>query len=436
MRQKIAIVGGGWAGMACAVELAQYGHAVTVYEAAKQLGGRARSVNWEGLMIDNGQHLMMGAYQHTMRILNLIHGEQPPSPSLQSMPLQLINPDFHLRVRKFPAPLHLASGLLFARGLTLREKWAAIRFMQQLQALNFVLPADQSVSDLLAHHNQPTHLINKLWSPICIAALNTPLKQASAQIFCHVLRDTLTGSQRNSDLVMNRCDLNTLMADAAKNAITAVNSEVKLASKVKRISRHAEGFFLHGPDQVFTQVVIATHPVHLPSLLAELPAMDEIIAQVSAFTWQPILTLWLHFAAALKFPFPMFGLGDSSAPWAFERNDIAPGVVSLVMSAEGPHLALPAQVLRDEYLNLLTRHLGHLPTLLKWKTIIEKRATFCCTPNMKRPSNITPVEGIYLAGDYTREMDPTQAYPATLEGAIRSGARCAQLITLKLEAEN
>ena len=123
------------------------------------------------------------------------------------------------------------------------------------------------------------------------------------------------------------------------------------------------------------------------------------------------------------FPFPLLALSDGHAPWAFERNDLAPGLVAIVMSADGPHLTWPVERLRDDYLALLARALGPLPALRDWKIITEKRATWTCTPNLPRPDNATPLPGLYLAGDYTRGD-----YPATLEGAVVSGIKCARLI--------
>jgi uncharacterized protein with NAD-binding domain and iron-sulfur cluster len=124
----------------------------------------------------------------------------------------------------------------------------------------------------------------------------------------------------------------------------------------------------------------------------------------------------------------MLGLGPGQAPWAFERNDLAPGIVSVVESAEGPHLALSPEALLDSYLKQLEGVLGPLPRLLAWKAITEKRATYACTPGMARPGNITALPGLYLAGDYTAGQDPAFDYPATLEGAVRSGVKCARLI--------
>lgn len=421
---RVAIVGGGWAGIACAVELADHGVPVTLFEAARQLGGRARRVNWDGFAIDNGQHLMIGAYSETLRLLTRL-GTQT---QLERRPLQLTLPGFRLRLPKLPKPLHLGIGLLTAQGLSLHDKLAAVRFMRHLQACNFRLTIDQPVSELLAEHRQPANLTDKLWSPLCIAALNTPHTKASAQVFCNVLRDSLSGARAASDLLLNRTDLGCLLPDTATDWLSRHDCEVHLASKVEGVRRNANGFYLDGPAHAARQVVLAPHPARLPSLLANLPQLADIAQQISKFTWQPILTLWLKFSAPLAFPFPLLGLGNSQDPWAFERNDIAPGMVALVTSAEGPHLQWPAEQLRDIYLALLARRFGPLPVLLNWKTIIEKRATYTCAPGMFRPGNRTPMPGLYLAGDYTATPDPAQTYPATLEGTVRSGVECARLI--------
>jgi len=422
--KQVAIVGGGWAGIACAIELADQGVPVTLFEAAKQLGGRARRVDWDGLAIDNGQHLMIGAYRETLRLMTRLGTAQ----HLERRQLQLSMPGFLLQLPRLPKPLHLAFGLLTAHGLSLRDKLAAARFMRHLQALNFILAADQPVSELLAHQRQPKNLIEKLWSPLCIAALNTPLQQASAQVFCNVLRDSLDGTRADSDLLFNRADLGTLLADAGETYLRQRQCEIHTCSKVEAITRSNLGFHLAGPEFTATQVVLAPHPARLPALLNGLPELAGVAAQLNGYTWQPILTLWLRFAKPLPLPFPMLGLGDSHAPWVFERNDIAPGVFSLVTSADGPHLSLPAEQLRDDYLALLAARFGPLPELLAWKTITEKRATYTCTPDMPRPANRTSLPGCYLAGDYTAGADARLTYPATLEGAVRSGVECARLI--------
>lgn len=415
----VAIVGGGWAGLACAVTLADAGVSVHLHEAARQLGGRARRVDWNGIPLDNGQHLMVGAYRETLRLFTKLGTAQ----WLERRPLELSVPGFRLRLPRLPAPLNLAVGLVTAQGLSLKDKLAAARFMNALKDCAFRLPRDEAAQTLLARHHQPANLVDKLWGPLCIAALNTPLAQASAQVFCNVLRDSLAGERADSDLVLNRADLGRLLPDAATAFVELRGGAVHLRSKVASVTRQAVGFHLAGPEVSARKVVLATHPARLPALLADVPEAAERARQAAGFQWQPILTLWLRFETPLAFPFPMLGLGDGQAPWAFERNDLAPGLVSLVVSADGPHLTLDPSVLRDRYLDLLSARLGPLPALLDWKVLVEKRATFACVPHMNRPDNVTPVPGLYLAGDFT-----AGDYPATLEGAVISGLNCARRI--------
>jgi len=419
---KVAIIGGGWAGIACAVELADHGVPVSLFEAAKQLGGRARRVDWNGLTIDNGQHLLIGAYRESLRLMRRLGTET----LLERRPLHLSLPGFRLRLPRLPSPLHLAFGLFTASGLSLHDKLAAARFMLELQAQGFRLAADMPVSALLAQ--QPASLTEKLWAPLCLAALNTAPQQASAQVFCNVLRDSLAGTRADSDLLFNRSDMGNLLAEAAPAYLRQRQCDIRLASRIDAFEQDADGFRLQGVDFHTDQLVLATHPAHLPTLIKNLPQLSGLTEQLGHFTWQPILTLWLRFAREVKLSFPMLGLGDTTTPWVFERNDIAPGVVSLVMSADGPHLKLPAERLRDDYLALLNRQFGPLPELLDWKIITEKRATYTCTPNQPRPANRTLLAGLWLAGDYTAGADVTQNYPATLEGAVRSGVECARLM--------
>ncbi len=413
----VAIVGGGWAGLAAAVELTDAGIPATLVESAKQLGGRARRVDWNGLAIDNGQHLMVGAYTETLRLMARVGSLD----TLERRRLDLRLPGFRLHLPGLPKPLHLAAGLLSAQGLSLADKWAAARFMRALESQGFSLPSDRPASALLAEHSQPDNLIAKLWEPLCVAALNTPLDQASAQVFCNVLRDSLAGPREASDLAFNRADLGAAFPDAAARFIAARAGTIHVGAKVTGVDKIANGYHLEGVDCEAGRVIVAVHPARLASLLAGLPELSDTIAGVAAYAWQPILTLWLRFAQAVPLPFPMLGLGPGQAPWVFDRNAVAPGLLSVVFSAEGPHLDMPREQLLEQCLNLIRAQIGPLPALLDSTVITEKRATFACVPGQYRPGNRTALPGLFLAGDYT-EAD----YPATLEGAVRSGVKCAR----------
>jgi len=419
LKPSVAVIGGGWAGLSAAVELTDAGFPVTLYEAAKQLGGRARSVVWDDLRIDNGQHLLAGAYDQTLALMRRLG----TLPLLERRRLDLRGPGFRLALPRLPAPLHLAVGLLASKGLSPADKLAAVRFMRSLERQGFRLPDDLPVAELLSAYRQPAGLIERLWQPICVAALNTPMTAASGQVFCNVLRDSLAGTRGASDMLFNRADIGRLLPDAAHSHLRASGAAVHLASRIQGLALVDGRFRLAGPDAAADRVVIATHPARVPDLLAGLPELSAIAERLRRFAWQPILTTWLRFAEPVRLPYPMVALGPGTAPWAFERDDVTPGLVAIVASAEGPHLHLAPERLRDALLAALAEVIGPLPRLLAWKTIVERRATFSCVADLDRPDSRTPLSGLYLAGDYT-----AGDYPATLEGAVRSGVKCARLI--------
>ena len=176
---KVGIIGGGYAGMAAAVALAERGIPVTVFESAKQLGGRARGLMHNDTQLDNGQHLLLGCYRETLRLIELVGGNV--GQDFLRLPLQLdLHGHFSLRAPRLPAPLHLLVALLRADSLSWNERMKAIRFMLTLRRIDFHLPKDMTVAELLAQHGQDTGLTLKLWEPLCIAALNTPVRKASA----------------------------------------------------------------------------------------------------------------------------------------------------------------------------------------------------------------------------------------------------------------
>jgi squalene-associated FAD-dependent desaturase len=415
--RRIAVVGGGWAGLACAVELAAAGMPVTLFEAARQLGGRARRVDWHGIAIDNGQHILIGAYRETLRLMarvGSVHLLEPRSLVFDQPPR------FRLALPRLPAPLHVALGLARARGLGWGDKLAAARFIQALKRLGYRLPADTRLAELLACHGQTPGLVRHLWEPICLAALNTPLAQASAQVFCNVLRDSLGGERSASDLLLPRADLGRLLPDGAATYLASHGGELRLGSRIDRIEPAPGGFRLNGEEPVFSHVVCAAPPWQLPQLLAGLPELEPVRQRVSDYGYQPIETLWLRFAENLVLPMPMLGLDRGPGQWLFDRRDLAPGLASVVISAEGAHLELAKPALLEAVLGQMRQALGPLPPLRDHLSIVEKRATFAAVPDLQRPEMVTALPGLYLAGDHVQSD-----YPATLEGAVRSGIACA-----------
>ena len=426
----LAIIGGGWAGLAAAVTLAEQQIPVTMFESAAQLGGRARRVAINDLALDNGQHILIGAYHETQRILNLVGIKTDDACYTPPLTLQ-VEPGFYLQAADLPAPWHLGVGLLRSKGLALRDKFSAIRFLRALKRMQFRVDPQLSVSALLTQQRQSTSLRNFLWRPLCLAALNTPPDDASAQIFINVLRDSFFAARDDSRLLLPRVDLGSLFPDAAASYLGAQGATIYCNQRIQGIDLHPEGFRLHHAQgtQNFTQVICAVPPFSLVKLFEQMPEMRPLIAPLSAWRYQPIYTIYLQYDAAIRLPFPMLGLSQTLSQWVFDRGLTGQaGLLAVVISAQGAHEALTHAALVQRIRDDLRQTLG-ITAIPRWTQVIaEKRATFSCTPNLLRPQNQTPLPGLWLAGDYT-----ASDYPATLEAATRSGVKSAHLALSSLK---
>ncbi len=422
----VAVIGGGYAGMAAAVTLADARVPVTVFEAAQQLGGRARRVEHRDTALDNGLHILLGAYTETLRLIRLVNPAHESA--LLRRPLDWhIRRQFRLTAPRLPAPLHLACGLLFARGLTLEEKLSAAHFLRALRKIRFALPQDIGVAFLLEQYGQNEKLCRLLWNPLCIAALNTSPAIASAQIFCNILRDGLLAGHGASDLVFARVDLSALFPEPAAAYVGQRSGTVLRVQRATAIDPIDDGFAVTagGKRRIFSHVVCALPPHQVNAFLIGITALAEIAAIIERLHYQPIHSVWLQYPSSVRLPSPMFGFTDGFTHWAFDREALCGqrGLIGAVISADGNHQELAHDELGMRVHRELMHALPNLPAPRWSRVIAEKRATFSCVAGVRRPPQETPLRRFYLAGDYT-----AGDYPATLEAAVRSGVRCAQLV--------
>ena len=179
--------------MAAAVALAERGVRVTVFESGAVPGGRARRIrissDGQERELDNGQHILVGAYTELFRLMRTVG---VPADALLRIPHEIRYADgFAFRALWLPAPLGLLAGLLVVRTVPFSERIGALRFIAALRKRNWRMQPDITVKDLLDAHRQHGRLRHYLWGPLCVSALNTPLDQASANVFLAALRDTL-----------------------------------------------------------------------------------------------------------------------------------------------------------------------------------------------------------------------------------------------------
>jgi squalene-associated FAD-dependent desaturase len=432
---KVAVVGAGWAGMAAAVTLTQGGHQVTVFEAARTLGGRARAVpghlpDGTPVALDNGQHILIGAYSRTLALMHTVGVNTQAA--LLRIPLDL---RFHngtgLRLPQAPSPWDALIGIGTARGWTWADRWSLVRASLGWQAGGFRCAPGTTVAALCVGLS-PT--INRtLIEPLCVSALNTPAERACGQVFLTVLRDSLFGGKGSSHLMLPRVDLSALFPAAAADWLRPRGAVVHTGTRVaqlRALPQPGGGALLwQVDDAVFDAVVWATSSSNAASALAEssLNAPENIAkplqhwaAIADALQFEAIATVYAQ-APDARLDRPMVALPGSPtepAQFVFDRGQLdgTRGLLAFVVSAsEGDTRGMEAQVLAQAHKQLGLR-------LQAVQTIVEKRATFACTPALRRPPAAV-VPGLWACGDYVEGP-----YPATLEGAVRSGDDVAQSI--------
>lgn len=425
-RLDIAIVGAGWAGMAAAVEATRAGHAVTVFEAASQLGGRARalpdvSCNGRPITLDNGQHILIGAYAETLRLMRLVGVD--PRQALLRLPMNLRFSDGQgLRLPRLPAPLNLLVGLLSAQGWQGADKMALLRAVFGWRQAGFQCANSLSVAELC--QGLPPRLLDELIEPLCVSALNTPPARASASVFLRVLGDALFGGAGSSHLLLPKLDLSALFPDAAARWLTQHGGRLERNTRVSSVLPHGSQWRVQG--RVFDAALLACSPSNTAQTLdATAFAAPETIADqiqgwnrlARALQFEAIATVYA-WRAGTRLLQPMLALrsqpdapdGTAPAQFVFDRGQLGgpAGLLAFVASASRwDNATVQRQVLRQAKAQLGL-------TLEPVQTVVEKRATFACTPGLQRPpGQIAP--GLLACGDYVEGP-----YPATLEGAVRS----------------
>ena len=430
---KVAIIGAGWAGLAAAVKATQTGHHVTVFEATQVLGGRARAItsataqslpDGTPLRLDNGQHILIGAYTETLALMRLV-GIQPDE-VLLNLPMTLQFPDgLGLQFTAWPTPLDALGGILQASGWSLADKWSLLRAALGWKIKGFTCAPSLSVAELCRHLTPKIQA--ELIDPLCISALNTPPEQASAQVFLRVLRDALFGAPGGSRLLLPKVDLSALFPDAAASWLLGRGSLIKRGQRVE--SFHPQGQKWQVQGGLFDAVIVATAASHAVQLLAPYvkQAPPDTVANVqhwihlaqcmrheaiaTVYAWAPQVTL----------PQPMLALHSTAqqpAQFVFDRGQLGGpnGLLAFVVSAaQGERTTLQNQVLAQARAQLGLN-------LEPLQTVVEKRATFACTPGLQRPPAVI-APGLLACGDYV-----AGPYPATLEGAVLSGSAAVALL--------
>lgn len=438
---RVAVVGAGWAGLAAALRLAEAGLQVRVFESAPRAGGRARTVWLESshgrLELDNGQHLLVGAYRSTVALMERLGA----LPTIERSPLALVSEDgLELNAESWPAPLHLLRGLSRSRGLSGLERRAIVRMLAGLALRRWRVRPGETVTALLERWGQPSTLSERLWVPLCIGALNTMPAQACARAFAVVLRDTLGGARSDSDFLRPLAPLGSLLPDPALERLAELKVDVRLRSTVRRLRRDEAGWRVGisssastaTDSETWDAVLLALPPWSAAPLLDSTGLDAELLRR---FEPEPIATVWALWPIAEAPALPRWLMlhdvpsRDAFGQWLFDRGEVGGmRVAGVVISAASRYANRPAEALAQGVAAQMRKLFPQAPEP-ETRVVTEQRATFRCTPQRPTPAqihaSIGTVPGLWLAGDW---LWPD--YPATLESAVRSGeAVAADMLT-------
>lgn len=415
---KIVIIGAGWSGLTCAYYLSKAGHTITLIEAAPKAGGRARSVKFDQLIVDNGQHICIGAYHQLRKIIRELGLEQENLFNI--LPLELITHGInklHIKLPNIPAPYNLLLGILSAKNIPWRYKYQTTKFCYRLKKINFKLEQDCDLLTFLQNYHQSEFIINNLWEPLAVATMTTNIQEASAQIFLNILRLTFTRSGADSNWYLPATDLSNLLPTHIEKYLLQRGGQIIYSHTVKTLSLD---------QNLADHYVLAVPPWQAAKLVQPLAKLNNTYQQLKHFTYQPIITIYFEFADPVKLDYPMYGILGATSQWVFDRRFVnQPNVISVVISSQGKHQTTEHDVLAAEVLQELQNYFPDLSMPIKQKVIHEKRAAFTCNVAIQthRSGPQTGVGNLWLTGDYLNT-----GLPATLEGALLSGQQTAAAI--------
>jgi squalene-associated FAD-dependent desaturase len=446
---KVVVVGGGFAGLAAAIALQERRHEVTLLERRGVLGGRATSYRdaVSGDHVDNGTHLMVGAYTDTLDLLRRA-GADGLVRAQEDLRIDYVDErgPSTLHCPRLPAPLHLLGGLLGLR-LPWRARLGAARLA--LAARLGRVPEGLTLAEWFLRTGQDAVARRVLWDPLATAILNETPERAAATLFRRVFRDAFLASARASCLVFPRVGWG-VIHDRLAAYLAARGGLVRrraLAEAIEVAGGRVTGVRYvqraEGRDEIRRGVkaraetapadaVVCAAPWHaVGALLPEEWRAREPFAALAGLRSSPIVSveMWVDRVVVDR---EMVGLRDAVVEWVFDKGRLlgragAPQHLAFIISAAARDLTRPNAALAADAEAALRRFFPAMRDAAVVRTLVlrEADATFACTPEAERlrPGNRTPIAGLALAGDWT-----DTGLPATIEGAVRSGRAAARVV--------
>jgi len=366
-QQEVVVVGSGWAGLSSAVRLKQNGFSVEIFEATRQFGGRARCTKYKNQTLDNGQHILLGACQETLNLfqslgmkeadylyrqplkldLFLANKKSTNQHDISNTPINL--KELHINPAHLPAPLHLLFAFINTKDITFIDKYHLIKLFTILKWHNFEITTidDVALLQFLLRYQQSKSIIDRLWEPLCLAIMNTPIKTASAKVFFKILKHSFTGDKKHSDLLLFSTPLcKTLPQNAfqflqQQNQTNTSTTNIHLNSRIDSIIIENSSIVAiksNNCEYSCSNLILST-PVHITKkLLSPHHQCSDLVNDLQKIDYQPIYTIYLQYQEQFQLPNIMSGLLNSYSQWVFDKSFCQQsGLLAVIISGSGKH---------------------------------------------------------------------------------------------------
>jgi hydroxysqualene dehydroxylase len=444
MTPDVIVIGSGFAGLSAACALVDRGARVTVLEARPTLGGRATAFTDHdtGERVDNGQHVLVGGYHETFRFLERIGTRDlvRVQPALSVDIIERSGRKSRLVCPPLPSPLHLIGGVFDWDALRWRDRWSVLHLREPLanararlrgKSDRLAASPGETVKQWLERNGQTPRIVELLWEPLAVAALNQPIDQAAAEPFTRVLAQMFGPDPRDAALALPLKPLDELYVEPARAYLVGRDSTIRANAPARVVIE--SGVVSHVDvrgERLEAAAVVCAAPWHAwPEIFESTGPMASIVDAAARTPAMPIVTVNLWFDRVVLDTL-FVGLPGRVNQWVFDKREVfgeSASHLSTVSSSAASVVARSNQELIDLALAEIRDAIpAAADAELRRATVVrEKRATFSIAPGMpSRPKTETPVKGLFLAGDWV-----DTGLPATIEGACISGHWAANALS-------